>query len=97
MTIHDKRHATNERHSTVAKKATDREFDATLTARKCFQAHFKRAMNAHGLGNDDALVGSTIKRKKFFRFTEFGRVPCCTLATSHLLKCKTYEANDPVP
>jgi hypothetical protein len=79
------------------KKASDLEFDAALSVRKCFQGVLQTCLNAHGLGNDAALVGSTIKRKKFFRFTEFSRVPCCTLATSHLLKCEPYEASDPVP
>ena len=81
----------------LQKNASDLALDAALSVRKCFQGALQTCLNDHGLGNDAALVGSTIKRKKFFRFTEFGRVPCCTLATSHLLKCEAYEASDRVP
>ena len=65
MTIHHERHATMNVTQQLQKNASDLALDAALSVRKCFQRVLQTCLNAHGLGNDAALVGSTIKRKNF--------------------------------
>ena len=65
MTIHHERHATMNVTQQLQKNASDLALDAALSVRKCFQRVLQTCLNAHGLGNDAALVGSTINERNF--------------------------------